>query len=148
MRVLVLGGGGREHALAWGLQRAPSVDAVFASPGNPGIADLAECLPADAADPRAVADLADALAVDLVVVGPEVPLVNGVVDAVEARGRAAFGPRAAAARLEGSKAWMKEVLVAAGVPTAHHRTFDADALDDALDFLTTLPGGYVVKTDG
>jgi phosphoribosylamine--glycine ligase len=100
----------------------------------------------DAADPAAVAALADDLDVDLVVVGPEVPLVAGVVDAVEARGRLAFGPRAAGARLEGSKAWMKEVLADAGVPTARFGAFTDEA--GAFAFLETLPGFYVVKTDG
>ncbi|MGH9003179.1 MAG: phosphoribosylamine--glycine ligase, partial [Acidimicrobiia bacterium] len=93
-----------------------------------------------------VAALADDLDAELVVVGPEVPLVAGVVDAVEARGRLAFGPRAAAARLEGSKAWMKEVLAGAGVPTARYGTFTDEA--GAFGFLETLPGFYVVKTDG
>ncbi|MGH8994297.1 MAG: phosphoribosylamine--glycine ligase, partial [Acidimicrobiia bacterium] len=97
-------------------------------------------------DPAAVAALADDLDAELVVVGPEVPLVAGVVDAVEARGRLAFGPRAAAARLEGSKAWMKEVLAGAGVPTARYGTFTDEA--GAFGFLETLPGFYVVKTDG
>ncbi|MFO1536760.1 MAG: phosphoribosylamine--glycine ligase [Actinomycetota bacterium] len=148
MRALVLGSGGREHALARGLALAPSVDEVLCAPGNPGMAALAECVPVVADDPVAVADLADARAVDLVVVGPEQPLVNGVVDAVAARGRLAFGPVAAGARLEGSKAWMKEVLVAAGVPTAAHGTFGPDDVAAALAFLDALPGLYVVKTDG
>jgi phosphoribosylamine--glycine ligase len=148
VRALVVGSGGREHALAWALTRSPSVDDVLCAPGNPGIAEVAECVPVGANDPRAIADLADARDVDLVVVGPEQPLVDGVVDAVSARGRLAFGPHAAGARLEGSKAWMKEVLVAAGVPTAAHATFHAGEEDAALAFLETLPGLYVVKTDG
>lgn len=148
MRVLVLGSGGREHALAWGLHHSPSVTEVLAAPGNPGIAEIAECLPVRADDPDAVADLADARDVDLVVVGPEQPLVNGVVDALASRGRLGFGPGAQGARLEGSKAWMKEVLVAAGVPTAAHATFRAGEEEAALAFLETLPGLYVVKTDG
>ncbi|MFM8303921.1 MAG: phosphoribosylamine--glycine ligase [Actinomycetota bacterium] len=148
MRALVLGAGGREHALAEGLTRSASVDEVVCAPGNPGMAELAECVAVAADDAQAVADLADARDVDLVVVGPEQPLVNGVVDALTARGRHAFGPTADGARLEGSKAYMKDVLVAAGVPTAAHRTFGADDEAAALGFLETLPGFYVVKTDG
>jgi phosphoribosylamine--glycine ligase len=146
MRVLVVGSGGREHSLAWALHRSPSVTEVLAAPGNPGMAAVGRCLPVDAADPAAVAALADDVEADLVVVGPEVPLVAGVVDAVEARGRLAFGPRAAAARLEGSKAWMKAVLAEAGVPTARHGAFTDEG--PALAFLKRLPGFYVVKTDG
>jgi len=148
MRALVVGGGGREHALAWGLARSPSVDEVIAAPGNPGIAETARCIPVDAKDAGAVAALADEVDADLVVVGPEEPLVNGVVDAVEARGRRAFGPTAAGARLEGSKAWMKDVLEGAGVPTARHASFTAADEDAALTFLEMLGGLYVVKTDG
>lgn len=146
MRVLVIGAGGREHALAWALHRSPSVAEVVCAPGNPGMAALGRCLPVSPADPGAVAALADDEDVDLVVVGPEVPLVAGVVDAVTARGRLAFGPSAAAARLEGSKAWMKDVLVDAGVPTARYGAFTDEG--PALAFLETLPGFYVVKTDG
>jgi phosphoribosylamine--glycine ligase len=147
-RVLVVGGGGREHALTWGIARSPLVDEVVCAPGNPGMSLLGECLPVTAGDPVAVRDLADKVDADLVVVGPEEPLVAGVVDAVEASGRLAFGPRAAAAKLEGSKAWMKEVLLAADVPTAEHATFGAGDEDAAFAFLERLPGLYVIKTDG
>lgn len=148
MRVLVVGSGGREHTLAWALARSSSVTEVVAAPGNPGMAALGRCLPVDVSDPEAVAALADHVSADLVVVGPEVPLVAGVVDAVEARGRLAFGPQAAAARLEGSKAWMKAVLAEAGVPTARYGAFGADQEEAALAFLETFPGLYVVKADG
>jgi phosphoribosylamine--glycine ligase len=148
VRVLVLGSGGREHALVWGLTRSASVDDVLCAPGNPGIEAIAECVPLSFADVDAAAALADDRDVDLVLVGPEQPLVDGVVDAVSARGRLAFGPTAAAAQLEGSKRYMKEVLVAAGVPTARHAAFSADDEAGALAFLETLPGLYVVKTDG
>jgi len=147
-RVLVVGGGGREHALAWGLARSPHVDEIVCAPGNPGMAQIGECVPVVASDPRAVTDLAAKVDADLVVIGPEDPLVAGVVDAVEASGRLAFGPRAAAARLEGSKAWMKDVLVGAGVPTARYGAFGATDEAAALAFLDSLPGAYVVKTDG
>src|ERR1700748_208402 len=110
MRILVVGSGGREHALVWALQRSPSAPEVFAAPGNPGIAQTALCFPIDPADPAPVAQLADDLDVDLVVVRPEVPLGAGVADAVRARGRHCFGPGLSGARLEGSKVWMKQVL--------------------------------------
>ena len=148
MRVLVVGSGGREHALVWALTRSPGTSEVFAAPGNPGIAELALCFPIEVSDPGAVAQLADDLAVDLVVVGPELPLVAGVADAVRARGRLAFGPGAAGARLEGSKVWMKHVLADAGVPTARHAAFGPGEADAALAFLERFPPPYVVKTDG
>jgi len=148
LRVLVVGGGGREHALAWALARSPSVGEVVGAPGNPGMAELGNCVPVDATDPVAVADLADHLDADLVVVGPEAPLVAGVVDALRARERRAFGPTADGARLEGSKAWMKELLASSGVPTARHDAFTAADEGRALDFLESLPGPWVVKTDG
>lgn len=148
MRVLVVGNGGREHTLAWSLARSDAVNDVVCAPGNPGMAELGRCFAVDSEDPAQVASLADDVDADLVVVGPEAPLVAGVVDAVEARGRAAFGPRAAAARLEGSKAWMKEVLAAAGVPTARHASFGPGDEDAALAYLDTLRDLWVVKTDG
>jgi len=147
-RVLVVGGGGREHALAWRLASSHSVGEVVAAPGNPGVARFARCVPLDVDDPEAAARLAEDLAVDLVVIGPEGPLVAGAADAVARHGRPVFGPSRAAARLEGSKAWMKEVLASAGVPTARHAAFHADQAPEALAFLDTLDGLYVVKTDG
>jgi phosphoribosylamine---glycine ligase len=147
-RVLVIGSGGREHALAWGLARSPLVGEIVCAPGNPGLATLGECVPVDAGDRGAVGDLADRLRPELVVVGPEDPLVAGVVDELGARGHLAFGPRRAAARLEGSKKWMKDVLASAGVPTAEYGTFDAGDQDAAFAFLGSRPGPYVVKTDG
>ena len=120
----------------WALQRSPVGARGVRGAGQPGHRRAARsCFPIDAADPAAVAQLADDLDVDLVVVGPEVPLVAGVADAVRARGRLAFGPGAAGARLEGSKAWMKQVLADAGVPTARHATFGADDEPTALAFL-------------
>jgi phosphoribosylamine--glycine ligase len=148
MRVLLIGGGGREHALAEGLARSGEVDDIVAAPGNPGIAAVGRCVPLDGSDPSAIAALADEIDAGLVVVGPEVPLVAGAVDAVTARGRLAFGPGAAAAKLEGSKAWMKQVLHDAGVPTARHAAFGAGDEAAAFAFLESLPGLYVVKTDG
>jgi phosphoribosylamine--glycine ligase len=148
VRALVVGGGGREHALCWTLARCSSVDEVIAAPGNPGIESVARCLPVDPKDPRAVAQLADEVDADLVIAGSEETLVRGVVDAVEATGRLAFGPSAAAARLEGSKAWMKQVAATAEVPTARHQAFTASDEAAALAYLETLGDLYVVKTDG
>jgi phosphoribosylamine--glycine ligase len=147
-RVLVVGSGGREHALAWSLARSSAVDEVVCAPGNAGMAGIGECFPVDAVDPAAVGDLADRVKPDLVVVGADDPLVAGVVDAVTERGHLAFGPNAAAARLEGSKKWMKGLLASAGVPTAAYRTFESDDEDAAFAFLDSLSAPYVVKTDG
>ncbi len=134
MRIVVVGSGGREHALASVLARHHE---VVVTPGNPGI-------------PGSVADAPEDLVADLYVIGPEAPLVDGLADRLRAAGRLVFGPGADGARLEGSKAWMKEVVAAAGVPTARHGEFDD--VDAALAFLDVLDcetgGGYVVKTDG
>jgi phosphoribosylamine---glycine ligase len=130
VKVVVVGSGGREHALAHVLARSAD---VVVTPGN-------------AAIPWSTAEPAEELEADLFVIGPEAPLVEGLADRLRARGRRVFGPGADGARLEGSKAWMKEVLVSAGVPTAEHGTFTA--VEPALAFLETLPGLYVVKTDG
>jgi phosphoribosylamine--glycine ligase len=146
VKVLVLGSGGREHALALALARDPGVTELHVAPGNPGTAAVAELHAVDALDGVAVADLAEKLAVDLVVVGPEAPLVAGVADAVRERGVACFGPSAAAARLEGSKAFAKEVMAAAGVPTAPARV--CRTADEAAAALDELGAPYVVKADG
>ena len=118
MKVLVVGSGGREHALAWALARSPLLSELHAAPGNPGIAALASCHPVHTDDQASLAPLARELGIDLVVVGPETPLVAGLADELRHRGIAVFGPGAAAARIEGSKAFSKEVMDAAGVPTA------------------------------
>ena len=121
MKVLVVGSGGRESALCAALARDPHVDELLCAPGNPGTSEIAESLHVDIADPVAIAQLAESRGADLTVIGPEAPLVDGVVDALAERGLAAFGPTAAAARLEGSKAFAKSVMSAAGVPTARGR---------------------------
>jgi phosphoribosylamine---glycine ligase len=118
VRALVVGSGGREHALVWSLSRGGSVDELHAAPGNPGIATLAHCHPVRADDHAALVSLAIELRIDLVVVGPEAPLVAGLADELRHRGIAVFGPSAAAAQIEGSKSFAKEVMEAAGVPTA------------------------------
>ncbi len=145
-RVLVVGGGGREHALVAALAADPAVDHLVAAPGNPGIAALARCASVRADDVAGLVALALAERVDLVVVGPEAPLVLGLVDALAARDVPAFGPVAAAARLEGSKAFAKEVMDAAGVPTAPW-TATADPAE-ALAALDRSGPPWVVKADG
>ena len=144
--VLVVGSGGREHALVLALARDPQVHAVHAAPGNPGTAEVASNHPVDASDGEAVATLARTLGVDLVVIGPEAPLVAGVADAVRAVGIACFGPSAAAAQLEGSKAFAKDVMAAAGVPTA--RAHVCDTASQVATALDAFGPPYVVKDDG
>ena len=146
MIALVIGAGAREHALVRALKRDPGVETVHAAPGNAGIAQDAPVHDVDPLDGEAVADLAESLRADLVVIGPEAPLVAGVADAVRARGIACFGPSAAAARLEGSKAFAKEVMVAARVPTA--RSLACSSIDEVTSALDDLGSPYVVKDDG
>ena len=146
MRVLVLGGGAREHALVRALLADPEVESVVCAPGNAGIARDVRTAPLDLTVPSDAAALALSLAVDLVVVGPEGPLVAGVADAVRASGIACFGPSAEAARLEGSKAFAKEVMAAAGVPTS--RSAVATNADEATRALDDFGAPYVVKDDG
>ena len=144
--MLVIGSGGREHALALALARDPGVDEVHSAPGNPGTAQVGRNHPVSVNDPEAVATLAVDLGVDLVVVGPEAPLVAGVADAVRGVGIACFGPSRQAAQLEGSKAFAKDVMAAAGVPTAAARVCEtAEQVAAALD---ELGSPYVVKDDG
>jgi phosphoribosylamine--glycine ligase len=146
VRVLLIGTGGREHALAIALAADPSVDELIAAPGNPGIAQVASLRSVTATDPAAVAALAVDVAADLVVIGPEAPLVAGVADAVRAKGIACFGPTAAAAQLEGSKAFAKDVMTAAGVPTAlSYACTTSSEVQRALD---DFGPPFVVKNDG
>src|SRR5678815_1559363 len=118
VKVLIVGSGGREHALAWKLSASPELGELHAAPGNPGIAALGQCHPVRAEDGEGLLSLCRELEVDLVVVGPEAPLVVGLVDTLRRAGVAVFGPTLAAARIEGSKSFAKDVLEAAGVPTA------------------------------
>lgn len=146
MRVLVVGGGGREHVLVWKLLQSPRVQKVFCAPGNAGIAGLAECVPIPADDIDALLSFALDNEVELTVVGPEAPLTAGIIDAFAAAGLAAFGPCKAAARLEGSKAFAKEIMDKYKIPTAESRTF-TDA-DSALAYLREKGVPIVVKADG
>ncbi|MFN2560525.1 MAG: phosphoribosylamine--glycine ligase [Jatrophihabitans sp.] len=146
MRVLVIGSGAREHALCLALAADPAVTALVCAPGNAGTAAVAEQRGVDALDPAAVTELAQDVDADLVVVGPEAPLVAGVADAVRAAGVACFGPSAAAARLEGSKAFAKEVMSAARVPTA--RAHVCTTVDESAAALDEFGPPFVVKDDG
>ena len=146
MKTLVIGSGGREHALALALSRDPNVAEVHAAPGNPGMEAVATLHDVDAMDGTAVAALAQQVGADLVVVGPEAPLVAGVADAVRGVGIACFGPSAEAARLEGSKAFAKDVMAGAEVPTAMARLCENEA--EAAEALDSFGAPYVVKDDG
>jgi phosphoribosylamine---glycine ligase len=146
VKTLVIGSGGREHALALALARDPAVTEVHAAPGNPGTAAVAMLHPVDPLDGEGVAALAQRLGSDLVVVGPEAPLVAGVADAVRAAGISCFGPSREAARIEGSKAFAKEVMAGAGVPTAMARVCETE--EEAAEALDCFGTPYVVKDDG
>ena len=146
MRVLVVGGGGREHALAWRLAQSPLVDELLAAPGNAGIASVARCVAVPADDIPGIAALVERERIDLTVVGPEAPLVAGLADELVARGHVVFGPSAASARIEGSKAWAKELCAA----TASRRRAPprSPTLEPAIAFVDELGGRAVVKADG
>ncbi len=146
MRVLVIGSGGREHALVWALARSPDVSALFAAPGNPGIARHARCLPIKADDFPSLLALARQEQINLTVVGPEQPLALGIVDAFNTAGHAIFGPTRAAAALEASKAFAKELMAKHGIPTARFQTF-VDPVA-ARAFCRELGPPLVVKADG
>ena len=146
MNILILGGGGREHALAWAVKQNPKCDRLIVAPGNAGIAMLAECADLDSLDGAAVVTFAEANAVDFVLVGPEAPLAAGVADALRAAGILTFGPSAAAARLEASKGFTKEICDACGAPTAGYARFTDRASAEAHVRATGAP--IVVKADG
>ena len=146
MRVLVVGSGGREHALVWKIAQSPRVSALYAAPGNPGMAAHATLVPLQVGDLDGLVAFARREAIDLVVVGPEVPLVAGLVDRLTDAGVLAFGPTAAAAELEGSKAFAKEIMAAAGIPTAAYGAFTE--LEPALAWARARDGQVVVKADG
>ena len=146
MRVLVIGGGGREHALVWKLRQSPRVDRLYCAPGNAGIAEDAECVPIAADDLKGLVRFAQERRIDLTIVGPELPLTLGLVDRFTAAGLRAFGPTAAAARLEGSKAFAKELLRHERVPTAFFGVFGDP--DDAARYVKEVGAPVVVKADG
>lgn len=146
MNVLVLGSGGREHALAWAIAKSPRLDSLFVAPGNGGMATIAKNVPLDMNDADAVIGFARSENIDLVVVGPEAPLVAGVADAIRAAGIAVFGPGAQGARLEGSKSFSKEFMLAHGLPTARYKKCTSQ--DEAMDYLHEVGAPIVVKADG
>jgi len=146
MRVLVVGSGGREHALAWAIGASPLVDQVYCAPGNAGIAEDAECVPIAVGDTAGLIAFCHKAAIDFVVVGPEAPLVAGLVDALESAGIAAFGPSQAAAALEGSKGFLKDLCAREGIPTAAYRRFRDAAAAKAYIAAQGVP--IVVKADG
>jgi phosphoribosylamine--glycine ligase len=144
--VLIVGSGGREHALAWALHREDPAVQLYCAPGNPGTAEFGTNLPINATDIDRLADAADAYGIDLTIVGPEAPLALGLADRLRAEGRAVFGPNRAAAEIEASKAFAKEVMAAAGVPTAASRAFTD--LKAALAYVEHHPEPLVVKASG
>jgi phosphoribosylamine---glycine ligase len=146
MRILVVGSGGREHALAWKIAQSPLVSKLACAPGNPGMAGVAELVPIRADDVEGLAREARARRADLVVVGPEAPLVLGLADRLARDGIPVFGPSAAAAAVEGSKAFAKDVMIAAGIPTAEHAVFTE--LEPAVAYARARAGRVVVKADG
>ena len=146
MKVLLVGSGGREHALAWKLAQAPGLESLHAAPGNPGIARLGDCHPVRAEDGESLLGLARSLDIDLVVIGPEAPLVAGVADLLRRNGVAVFGPGRAAARIEGSKSFAKAVLAAAGVPTAETLAVARPPCVVKVDGLAAGKGVFVCET--
>ena len=146
MKVLVIGGGGREHAICWKLAQSPKVKELYCAPGNAGIAEIARCVDIGVMDFEKMTEFAKQEAFDLVVVGPDDPLAAGLVDALEAAGLRTFGPRKNAAILEGSKAFSKDLMKKYGIPTAAYETFDTP--EAALEYLETAPVPVVLKADG
>ena len=146
MRILLIGGGGREHALAWKLAASPQVEEIVAIPGNPGMASLARCVDMKTDDLQALADFALTEKIDLTVVGPEAPLVAGLADVFAARGLKVFGPSAAAAQLEGSKKFAKDIMARYGIPTAAY--FATTSSEAAKQYIREQGAPIVVKADG
>ncbi len=148
MRILVVGGGGREHALCWALHRSPLVSRIFCAPGNGGIRDIAACSPVATGDIEGLLALAHDEKVDLVVVGPEAPLVAGLIDRMKSAGIRAIGPTASAARLEGSKQFTKSFCARRGIPTANSECFGRENLEAALAYIQGHSMPCVIKADG
>ncbi|MGI6097870.1 MAG: phosphoribosylamine--glycine ligase, partial [Dethiobacteria bacterium] len=146
MRLLVVGGGGREHALVWKIKQSPLVEKIYCAPGNPGISELAEQVAIDAEDLEELLHFAEEQKIDLTVVGPEAPLVAGITDLFASRGLAVFGPNQKAAQMEGSKVFAKEFLRKYGIPTANFRVFES--FDSAYYYLKNTDFPIVIKADG
>jgi phosphoribosylamine--glycine ligase len=146
VKILVVGGGGREHALVWKISQSPLVDKIYCAPGNAGISRLAECVEIDPEDIQSLVNFAEKESIDLTVVGPEAPLVMGIVDEFEDRGLKIFGPREKAAQIEGSKVFAKRLMEKYDIPTASYRVFDDAAA--AKDYLKDFAGPVVVKAEG
>lgn len=146
MRILIVGQGGREHAIGWRLSQNPTVDRLFAAPGNAGLEEVATSVHVAATDIPGIVELVDREGIDLTVVGPEAPLVAGLVDELDRHGFRAFGPTADGARIEGSKAWAKELCEKHGIPAPRSRSFTEPA--DAIESLDAMEPPYVVKADG
>ncbi|MDD4760397.1 MAG: phosphoribosylamine--glycine ligase, partial [Bacteroidaceae bacterium] len=152
MKILLLGNGGREHALAWKMAQSPKLEKLFIAPGNAGTGDLGENVAIDAEDFPAVESFVIDNAIDMVVVGPEVPLVDGIVDYFTSNPKlqhiSIIGPSKSGARLEGSKDFAKAFMMRHNIPTALYKTFDGTTVKEGLDFLSTLQPPYVLKADG
>ncbi len=149
MKILIVGSGGREHALAWRLKQSPRVTHIMAAPGNPGIAELADCVPVAADNIEGLVDLARRERPNLVIVGPEVALVSGLADRLRAIDIPVFGPSARAAMLEGSKGFSKDFMARHSIPTARYRRFNSEQATEAKAYLKTFDGPpYVLKADG
>ena len=146
MKILIVGSGGREHAIAWKIAQSPKAEKIYCAPGNAGIAGIAECVPIGAMEFKKLADFAVEHQIDLTVVGMDDPLVGGIVDVFEERGLRIFGPRKNAAILEGSKAFSKDLMKKYGIPTAAYENFDDP--EKALEYIKTAPMPIVLKADG
>lgn len=146
MRILVIGGGGREHALVWKLAQSPKVEKIFVAPGNPGMAELAECIDLPLSDLEKVADFAEKEKIDLTVVGPEATLVAGIADVFAKRGLSVFGPTAAAAEIEGSKAFSKKLMAKYNIPTAFFKV--CEDIETAKAYVKEKGAPIVIKADG
>ena len=146
MKILVVGSGGREHALAWKIKQSALVDEVFCAPGNPGMDKIGPCFDVDPSDLHNMQELVLQLSPDLIIIGPEAPLAVGLSDALRARGFDVFAPSQKAAQLESSKGFSKDLMARLDIPTAAYGRFSD--LSEALDFLDTMEPPYVIKADG
>jgi len=146
MKVLVLGNGAREHALCWALSNSPLVTKILCAPGNPGVSEEAECIPININNNEEILELSKKENVDIVIPGPEIPLVNGIVDLLNQNNIKTFGPSKAAAKLEGSKNFTKEVCKAGNIPTANYRLFSNQ--QEALNYINNISLPIVIKADG